>query len=118
MDRTCEVGTVSEKEDRIQRISNILCRALSHIPLDGSDEMITASYSLKLDSKKNRLEPLKLSNVRLQQIMKMEWYSAMMTVVYEAHEDRDVRVSEELKINRIYLEMMKRMRQTKDFTPE
>jgi hypothetical protein len=72
VDRTCEVGTVSEKEDRIQRISNILCRALSHIPLDGSDEMITASYSLKLDSKKNRLEPLKLSNVRLQQIMKME----------------------------------------------
>jgi hypothetical protein len=50
--------------------------------------------------------------------MKMEWYSAMMTVVYEAHEDRDVRVSEELEINRIYLEMMKRMRQTKDFTPE
>jgi hypothetical protein len=42
VDRTCEVGTVSEKEDRIQRISNILCRALSHIPLDGSDEMITA----------------------------------------------------------------------------
>jgi hypothetical protein len=53
VDRTCEVGTVSEKEDRIQRISNILCRALSHIPLYGSDEMITASYSLKLDSKKN-----------------------------------------------------------------
>jgi hypothetical protein len=50
--------------------------------------------------------------------MKMGWYSAMMTVVYEAHEDRDVRVSEELEINRIYLEMMKRMRQTKDFTPE
>jgi hypothetical protein len=113
VDRTCEVGTATEKEDRIQRISNVLCRALSHIPLDGSDEMITASYSLKLDSKKNRLEPLKLSNVRLQQIMKMEWYGAMMNIVYEVHEDRVARISEELEINRIYLEMMRRMRQSK-----
>ena len=76
VDRTCEMGTVTEKKDRIKRISNILCRALSHIPLDGSDEMITAS------SKRNRLEPLKLSNVRLQQIMKKEWYEAMMHVQF------------------------------------
>jgi hypothetical protein len=86
VDRTCECGTVSEKENRIKRISNILCRALSHIPLDGDDEMLTASYSLKFDSKKNKLEPLKLSNVRLQQIMKEEWYNPMMEVVYEAHD--------------------------------
>ena len=112
VDRTCEIGTVSEKEDRIKRISNILCRALSHIPLDGNDEMLTASYSLKYDSKKNKLEPLKLSNVRLQQIMKNEWYQPMMEVVYEAHADREQRISEEIEINKLYLEMMAQLRQT------
>ena len=106
VDRTCEVGTISEKEDRIKRISNILCRALSHIPLDGNDEMLTASYSLQYDSKKNKLEPLKLSNVRLQQIMKMEWYRPMMEVVYEAHESKEQKISEEVEINTLYLEMM------------
>jgi len=118
VDQTCEHGTVAQKEDRIERVSNILCRALSHIPLDGSDEMITASYSLKYDSKKNKVEPLKLSNVRLRQIMKNEWYRPMMEVVYEAFEDKDVRISDEMEINTLYLEMMTTMRQTKDFSPE
>jgi len=118
VDRTCEHGTVTEKEDRIKRISNILCRALSHIPLDGSDEMITASYSLKFDSKKNRLEALKLSNVRLQQIMNNEWYRPMMEVVYEAFEDKEQRIYEEMEINRLYLQMMQAMRQTQDFSPQ
>ena len=118
VDRACEHGSVTQKEDRIRRISNILCRALSHIPLDGSDEMITASYSLKYDSKKNRVEPLKLSNVRLQQIMKNEWYRPMMEVVYESFADKELRISEEVEINSLYLEMMKTMRQTKDFNPE
>jgi len=99
VDQTCEHGTVAQKEDRIERVSNILCRALSHIPLDGSDEMITASYSLKYDSKKNKVEPLKLSNVRLRQIMKNEWYRPMMEVVYEAFEDKNVRISDEMEIN-------------------
>jgi hypothetical protein len=118
VDQTCEHGTVAQKEDRIERVSNILCRALSHIPLDGSDEMITASYSLKYDSKKNKVEPLKLSNVRLRQIMKNEWYRPMMEVVYEAFEDKNVRISDEMEINTLYLEMMTTMRQTKDFSPE
>jgi hypothetical protein len=108
---------VAQKEDRIERVSNILCRALSHIPLDGSDEMITASYSLKYDSNKNKVEPLKLSNVRLRQIMKNGWYRPMMEVVYEAFEDKDVRISDEMEINTLYLDMMTAMRQTQDFTP-
>jgi hypothetical protein len=118
VDRTCEIGTISEKEDRIKRISNILCRALSHIPLDGNDEMITASYSLKFDSKKNKLEPLKLSNVRLQQIMKTEWYQPMMEVVYEAHESKEQKIAEEVEINKLYLEMMALLRQTRTFTQQ
>ena len=36
VDHCCGHGTVCEKQDRIKRISNMLCRALSHIPLNGS----------------------------------------------------------------------------------
>jgi len=50
VNNTCEVGSTETKIQRIKRISDILCRALSHIPLDGNDEMLTASYSLKYDA--------------------------------------------------------------------
>jgi hypothetical protein len=80
--------------------------------------MITASYSLKYDSKRNRLEPLKLSNVRLRQIMKNEWYRPMMEVAYEAFDDKERRIQEEVEINTLYLDMMTTMRQTQDFTPQ
>ncbi len=80
--------------------------------------MITASYSLKYDSKKNKLEPLKLSNVRLQQIMKTEWYTPMMEVGFEAHASKEQKISEEEEINKLYLEMMAMLRQTRNFTEE
>ena len=53
VNNACTFGSAEAKINRIKRISDVLCHALSHIPLDGSDEMLTASYALRYDSARN-----------------------------------------------------------------
>ena len=48
--------------------------------------------------------------------MKEVWYRAMMEIVFEAHKDKETRVSEEMEINNLYLQMMAKLRQTRTFT--
>jgi hypothetical protein len=80
--------------------------------------MLMASYALRYDGTRNEVEPLKLSNVRLQQIMKAEWYLPMVEIIYEAHEDRIAKISAEMEINTLYHDMMKTLRQTREFSAE
>ena len=47
--------------DKLSRISDIIIRALSHLPLEVGENPLLASYALKYDDKKGDIEPLKLS---------------------------------------------------------
>ena len=40
----------------------------------------------------------------------------MIEITFEAHENKDIRITEEIEINSLYHDMMRTMRQTKNFT--
>jgi hypothetical protein len=44
------VGTSGDIQEKLDRISNVICHALSHLPLDENEDMLNASYSLRYDS--------------------------------------------------------------------
>ena len=45
--------------DKLERISDVIIRALSHLPLAAEDAPLSATYALKYDDKKGEIEPLK-----------------------------------------------------------
>jgi len=111
-----DIGSAGEIQDKCDRISNVLCHALSHIPLDEHEDMLTASYALRYDSKKHKIEPLKLSNVRLQIIMKREWYAPMMEIVFENQLNKERKIEQQLVVNDKYNDMMNQLRNTETFS--
>ena len=55
--------------DKLERISDVIVRALSHLPLEAAETPLSASYALRYDDKRGEIEPLKLSNAHLQLVM-------------------------------------------------
>ncbi len=46
--------------DKLERISDVVVRALSHLPLEAEEAPLSATYALKYDDKKGEIEPLKI----------------------------------------------------------
>jgi hypothetical protein len=86
--------------------------------LDENEDMLTASYALKYDSTTNRIDDLKLSNVRLQIVMKHEWYKPIMDIVFEGHDNSAFRIQQQVTINHNYNSMMGLLRNIQTFTDE
>ena len=112
------VGTAGDIQEKLDRISNVICHALSHIPLDENEDMLTASYSLRYDSQRQKVDDLKLSNVRLQIIMKPEWYGPIMEIVYEKQIDGREKIARQISINTKYNSMMGLLRTTQTFSED
>ena len=110
------VGTAGDIQEKLDRISNVICHALSHLPLDENEDMLTASYSLRYDSQRQKVDDLKLSNVRLQIIMKPEWYNPIMDIVYEKQIDSVEKKAKQVSINTKYNSMMGQLRNTQTFS--
>jgi hypothetical protein len=104
--------------DKLERISDVLVRALSHLPLEAEETSLSASYALKYDDKKGEIEPLKLSNVRLQLVIKNEVYRAVCGIVFEGKSNAEEEIRKEMRICCLYNSMMKLLRSTKTFTEE
>ena len=105
-------GTI---HDKLTRISDILVRALSHLPLEAAETPLSASYALKYDDTKGDIEPLKLSNVRLQLVMKPDIYRAVCVIVFEGKRNAEEEIQKEMHICLLYNDMMTQLRSTKTF---
>ena len=92
--------------DKLARVSDILVRALSHLPLEAAETPLSASYALKYDDKKGDIEPLKLSNVRLQLVMKPDVYRAVCGIVFEGKANAEEEIQKEMNICLLYNDMM------------
>jgi hypothetical protein len=101
--------------DKLERISDVIIRALSHLPLEAEEAPLSATYALKYDEKKGEIEPLKLSNVRLQLVMKMDVYRAVCGIVFEGKADAEAEIQTEMRICSLYNDMMTQLRSTKTF---
>ena len=104
--------------DKLARISDVLVRALSHLPLEADEAPLSASYALKYDDKKGDIEPLKLSNVRLQLVMKAPVYRAVCGIVFEGKDNAEEETQKEMQICLLYNDMMTQLRSTKTFNEE
>jgi hypothetical protein len=99
-------------------IHDKLARISSHLPLEAEETPLSASYALKYDDKKGDIEPLKLSNVRLQLIMKIPVYRAECGVVFEGKTNAEAEIQQEMQLCLLYNEMMTQLRSTKTFNEE
>jgi len=104
--------------DKLERISDVLVRALSHLPLEADETPLSATYALKYDDKKGEIEPLKLSNVRLQLVMKLDVYRAICGIVFEGKPNAEDEIRIEMRICSLYNTMMTQLRSTKTFNEE
>jgi hypothetical protein len=101
--------------DKLERISDVVVRALSHLPLEAEEAPLSATYALKYDDKKGEIEPLKLSNVRLQLVMKVDVYRMVCGIVFEGKANAEDEIHKEMNLCRLYNDMMKQLRSTKTF---
>jgi hypothetical protein len=90
-------------------------RALSHLPLEAAETALSASYALKYDDKREEIEPLKLSNVRLQLVMKPAIYCAVCGIVFAGKVNAEEEIQTEMNLCLLYNDMMTQLRSTKTF---
>jgi len=112
------VGTATVIHKKCEDVNAVLCRALSHLPPEADAELLTCTYALKYNAQANKIDELKISNVRLQIVMQEDCYRRVVEIVYAGHENAETKISEEIQVNRLYLQMMRKLRQTKTFSEQ